>query len=166
MDVSLVVSLVSVAATVLIGMAAIWIACRLSKRAEESLRKSTEIVALSAAQVLRRLHYSSLPDPQEIYDLGVDYWGLTQTAHRLKPDGTVELVATQGATGSTPLYTPEGKITDPEWIVSTPSGKTLKATVPHERLSDRKYTWRVNYPKDFAGANSVLEQGLYGRLLC
>lgn len=160
MDSSLAVSLVSVAVTVVIGLAAICIAWRLSQKAEESLRKSTKVAALTTGQVLRSVHYSQQPDYDEIIEAGWPYWDVVQSANIIEPGATIALVAQQVASGSGPLYSPEDKIIDPRWVVVSPSGRSFHTTVKREFLDDHHCRWGVAYPNDFPDATSD-EEGLY-----
>lgn len=159
-DVSLLVSLVSVATTVVIGLAAICIARRLARDAEESLRSSTKITARTTGQVLRSIHYAQRPDDDEIINVGAPYWIMKQTEYLIEPGGSVELEVLQQAPDSNPLYSPGESIVRPGWVVLTPYGRIFRTTAKHQELAGGHYSWSVKYPTDFVDAQSS-EEGLY-----
>jgi hypothetical protein len=153
-------NIASLVATVAVGIAAICITFGLSRKAEESLRKSTKVAALATAQVLRSIHRGQQPKEDEIANAGAPYWKITQAVYLIERGGAIELKVHQSASDSNPLYRPEDTVANPDFMVVTPTGRNFKTTARPHRLDNFDCSWWVKYPRDFPDATSD-EEGLY-----
>lgn len=152
---SFVISVASVA----LSLVAICTTVRLSRRAEESLRKSKKVAALTTGQVLQAFQDLQRPDDFEIIKAGAPVWDMTQIAYLIKPGGTVEFTVEKVASGDSPLDKDE--VDSLRLVVFAPSRRHFRTKgLKGQLLDDFHCEWRVHYPDDFQDAPSD-EEGLY-----